>query len=424
MKRPRSITNTLAVIFVLYLFYYSYRYVFQYNSEVTSPSYSNTPVAISITKFVILLIFCAILFLSLISDKINPAPAILCLFIGLFAIQELYAIITIGSIQSITALCCILPALIVLMFRASIDETPFDKICIIFLNYTIIYELIQILLYFSIGRLPALAYDTGILTDVRFGGPWDDPNGFSILLSFFIPYAYHKYKGLKRIIHVLILTASLILTWSLTGLACFILTLLCWGIISIRMRKKRITIEKLAVACFVCLIVLLALIVIAVLFKSQIAIFIDSKSGSIAGHLQGFQINMSIGTLLGITPNAQNAESSIIMLLLRGGIIHLLLFYSLGFFAVRSAYRRVLTTNKSEKLYPLRKSIFFYQISFLFATVNLPFVYAFSNMGIFMLFLLLSFRGNEQVAFPAVHSATTNKLAKNKLRQKGNNCTR
>ena len=380
MKRPRSITNTLAVIFVLYLFYYSYRYVFQYNSEVTSPSYSNTPVAISITKFVILLIFCAILFLSLISDKINPAPAILCLFIGLFAIQELYAIITIGSIQSITALCCILPALIVLMFRASIDETPFDKICIIFLNYTIIYELIQILLYFSIGRLPALAYDTGILTDVRFGGPWDDPNGFSILLSFFIPYAYHKYKGLKRII--------------------------------------------LAVACFVCLIVLLALIVIAVLFKSQIAIFIDSKSGSIAGHLQGFQINMSIGTLLGITPNAQNAESSIIMLLLRGGIIHLLLFYSLGFFAVRSAYRRVLTTNKSEKLYPLRKSIFFYQISFLFATVNLPFVYAFSNMGIFMLFLLLSFRGNEQVAFPAVHSATTNKLAKNKLRQKGNNCTR
>lgn len=70
-EKYNFITKLIIAILALGFFYYSYRYVFQYNSESTSQSYRNTPTWLKLLKYpVMLLIYCYAL-VKFKWDKIN-----------------------------------------------------------------------------------------------------------------------------------------------------------------------------------------------------------------------------------------------------------------------------------------------------------------------------------------------------------------
>lgn len=392
MKKTRSVSNTLAAILALYLFYYSYRYLLRYNSEVTSPTYSNTPAFISLLKYALLAVLLLILFSRVTSEKIAPSQGPLTLCTGLLILQNLYALFMTKNTTCAAALFCLLPLFLILLVPTPLDEKPFERVIVCFLNFTVAYEFLQILLYVAVGRLPALGYDTGYLTDVRFGGAWDDPNGFSVFLGFLIPYAYHKYRGVKRIFYVVSLTCFLFLTWSMTGIACFAAALLLLGVLRLIDPKTRITRKSFALFFFACLFLFVGTALGYFLFREKINYFLQSKMGSIYGHLRGFGADLSLGAFLGVTPSGANPESSVMSLLLHGGILMPILFYAVTLTGISLAYRRAKNTEKGSRFYPLRRGILFYQIVFTLATLNLPFAYSFSCFGCFTVFLLLSLR--------------------------------
>lgn len=403
IKKTRTsdiISNIVAIIFALFLFYYSYRYILRYNSEDTSPTYNPTPISFQITKYLLLAMLCfGLLYFFLINNvKLNPKPTVLFLLLFLFQLQNIYAFIVCKSISNIISFLCLFPALLLILGNHNLSLFPIDGVFRFFLNFTIVYEIIQILLYLTIGRLPALAYDTGAFTDVRFGGAWDDPNGFSILLSFFIPYVFYSFRGAKRIVYLSILFLFLLLTWSMTGIFSTIGIFLILGIIKFLRAQKRITRKKILV--FVIALAVIIAVCLCLLFVCYDAIiyFIYSKMGSIQGHLSSWNLqNIPIEAILGIVPIDYTPESSIIALIAHGGIVHMIIFYMMGGVSIQYAYRTLKKFKKNNKYYAFQMGIFIYQLVFLVASINLPFVYSFSNFGIFALFIALSSKNANQL---------------------------
>lgn len=104
---------------------------------------------------------------------------------GLLIIQNVYIFFVSGDSDAVTMCCCLFLALLIGLSSEETELGAIDRIFSFFLHFSILYECVQIALYFLVGRLPALGYDTGVLTDVRFGGPWMRPMNLPCCLLFF-----------------------------------------------------------------------------------------------------------------------------------------------------------------------------------------------------------------------------------------------
>lgn len=60
LHRKNATTHYVCAALILFLYYYIYRYVLQYNSDDTSPTYSNTPVLFQLAKYLILVLLMAV----------------------------------------------------------------------------------------------------------------------------------------------------------------------------------------------------------------------------------------------------------------------------------------------------------------------------------------------------------------------------
>ena len=406
--RSRHATVMTVLILALYFFYYAYRYILQYNSTDTSPTYGDTPVFWQILKYVILFILLVGLLFSLLNSRIyrrTGAFLLLCFMV----LQSFYSFAVTHNEDDVMFIICSCPALLILMTSDEIGIALIDRLCEFALNVAIIYELAQIFLYVAFGRLTALAYDTGVITDVRFGSMWDDPNGFALLLIFFIPYAFYKYRSYKRVIYVALLSLFLVITWSLTGIFSFlaVIALIFLGRLFADKNKAR------ALSRFFAIVLVAAVAVLLVFFvaKDKILDFIGRKMGSIYGHLASFDLSLISGfTFLGISPSDRVVESGIIALILHGGILMLALFYYFGYKALFSGKYLISRTGKNDALYPVYYGMRCYVAGFLIANINLPVIYIFSNVGIFMLFVALLINN---ARFAEVNSFAGGRLATN-----------
>lgn len=385
--RKKRATFITMLILALYFFYYVYRYILRYNSTDTSPTYNNTPVFLQLLKYVILAVFIAALFLALINSKVYKRKSTVLLLIFM-TLQSVYSLIVARNEDDAVFILCSCPAILILIASEEIDVKRIDKLCEFAMKVAVVYELVQIVLYIVSGRLTALAYDTGVITDVRFGSMWDDPNGFAILLSFFIPYAFCKYRSFKRVIYLALLTLFLILTWSLTGIFAFAAVVFLLFLRRIFLDKNKM---RAIVRISVIVLVLLAVVItVFLLAKGKILYFISSKLGSMQGHLESFDLSrISLFTFLGIAPSNRFVEAGIIGLILHGGIIMLLVFYWWGFKTLSAGRCLLRRENKDGTRYPMYCGMYCYIIGFLIANINLPVIYIFSNMGIYMLFAAL-----------------------------------
>ncbi len=378
---------------ILYLFYYSYRYIFKYNSTGTSSTYSNTPAVFQYGKFAFMALF--LLLLAKNAKKIFWTKRTKIVFYSI-----IYLIIS-GTIlglflKNTDHLKFVIMLVPVLFFcdQAQISDEKFERIMDIYFLFCVIYEGVQIFLYIATGRLPALAYPTGKITDVRFGGAIDDPNGFGLILCYYIPYYFLKDKGIKRIIMLSIAGIMLILSWSVTAvfavvLSGIILTVLCyWD----RILKNN-------VKMLILFMIFLGILIMAVFGPKIIQTmqyFISNKQGSIQGHQDSWNFSkVNILTFFGLNASNIFSEVGMLRLFYNGGIPTLITFCYLGIYSIN------LLLAKAKSMPSLSQRAFYYglctyQISFFIEMFNLPVVYLFTNVGLYLMILVLALSQNNK----------------------------
>ncbi len=392
VHRKNATTHYVCAALILFLYYYIYRYVLQYNSDDTSPTYSNTPVLFQLAKYLILILLLAAFFVFvLLHFRKDARSDALFMAAGLLIIQNVYIFFVSGDSDAVTMCCCLFLALLIGLSSEETELGAIDRIFSFFLHFSILYECVQIALYFLVGRLPALGYDTGNLTDVRFGGPWDAPNEFALLLAFLLPYAALKYKGWRRALYVAVLIVMLILSWSLTGIATILLIAVVVGLKELFLRSKN-ALHALT-ACVAGLCALGAFGLVLYFNSSAIHDFVASKMGSIQGHLDGWDLSgLSVWNLLGLYPDMEFSEVGLIVLLRRGGVLQVLLFYGLGIYCAARAGRFAKLHRGDAVRRRLYTAMQWYLVAFLIASFNLPMMVSFSNLGIFCVFAAITAR--------------------------------
>ena len=392
VHRKNATTHYVCAALILFLYYYIYRYVLQYNSDDTSPTYSNTPVLFQLAKYLILILLLAAFFVFvLLHFRKDARSGALFMAAGLLIIQNVYIFFVSGDSDAVTMCCCLFLALLIGLSSEETELGAIDRIFSFFLHFSILYECVQIALYFLVGRLPALGYDTGNLTDVRFGGPWDAPNEFALLLAFLLPYAALKYKGWRRALYVAVLIVMLVLSWSLTGIATILLIAVVVGLKELFLRSKN-ALHALT-ACVAGLCALGAFGLVLYFNSDAIHAFVASKMGSIQGHLDGWDLSgLSVWNLLGLYPDMEFSEVGLIVLLRRGGVLQVLLFYGLGIYCAARAGRFAKLHRGDAVRRRLYTAMQWYLVAFLIASFNLPMMVSFSNLGIFCVFAAITAR--------------------------------
>ena len=377
----------------LYLFYYSYRYIFKYNSSQTSPTYSDTPLAFQLLKYAILGCLLLVLVLQFrVTTRIPYRNRKIFLITALLIVQF---IVLGGLSKNLDAISTAL-ILVPILFYVRCGDLPslskVEKILMVFWWFSFTYELLQIALYVVFKRLPALAYPTGKITDVRFGGAWDDPNGYALFTLFYLFYFLVKYRGIKQFCYVGATLLMLILTWSGTGFIAFVATAVI--MLLIRLNDRQL-VNKYILVCGIALSLGLALF--ALRFDDIVRVlghYLQSKVGSVDDHLLGWDMSWANPlTLCGLYCNYSGGEVGYLRILSIGGFPALFAYLYVSLQGCVRAHAYMI--NQSSQYSALLFGVLAYVVAFLLFMVNLPPLVNFSCMGVFTCFLILAFTNKE-----------------------------
>jgi hypothetical protein len=231
-SNERSDFKSLEFIFLIFLIisqvWYSYRYVMQYGDEGTSPTYQATPPVYQATKYFIAASLFALSLALLIARKgarvsvTNATNLFLTLLGGFCAYSFVINLTMIGDDSSVVGdpsfvkafFFFPLLALLPFFYQGQKSIGKYFAVVVVFgMTYHVLYSLVQIACYFAFRRVPSLAYPGGL---TRFGGGWDDPNGFGaflilpllVVLSRRFVNRIARYIGLMTILTLLALTIS------------------------------------------------------------------------------------------------------------------------------------------------------------------------------------------------------------------------
>ena len=206
-------------------FYNFHKYIFQYGDTGTSPTYSDTPVIWKLSKYVILFSTCTyIIAVNKIRLKFVLNNWILIFLMSFNLLALIFYFLRSGEVifEELEYIVWFILYLILL----AVDEkliieiaNYFDENIKLIIGILFLGNVFAISNYLIFGRLPALAFE-GIL--VRFGGLWDDPNGFGFLCSVFTAMAYKN----KWWIILIGLVVSICLTFSISSFINFLFILL------------------------------------------------------------------------------------------------------------------------------------------------------------------------------------------------------
>lgn len=327
--------------FVLFAqLYYSYRYPLRYNAESTSPTYRDTPAVWQAGKYVITLglLGIAILFAALGRRRrtITPSAVIGWVLITCILVYNLglsVAAATAGAGLAATGAAFrsffYFPFVLLmpLFYRGRPTIELLLRQCAWMVGFHIVYSIIQIVAFLGWGRMPALAW-AGAL--VRFGGAWDDPNGFGLfaamallfLLAFQRPGRGRGWRNAA----IVAMGLLLLLTASISAVGAFVIALFAFSILA---RRPLIAIAEGIVG-----------VVIGIwAMSSPFARFLWAmKSESVAGHLSsgsGVHGVLSIGDFVaqagpfewvfGYSSKPFFHESYYVDLLMNFGLVGLLL---------------------------------------------------------------------------------------------------
>jgi hypothetical protein len=325
----------ISAFLLISLYYLSYRYPFQINSSLTSPTYSDTPTLLSLGKYLLTLCLYVTLAIGLFLSRSQ-----LC--------REDYSIL--GMLLS--ALSFGSPLLGALLTATSGDTYFFEVLFFApifgftylslkpfgsyFSPYIyrllataawsfLIFDIVQVLLFATHGRLPALAFENSI--SIRFGSFLDDPNGYAFLLALFTPLAIAMQR-VRKALFIALAGVNLFLTFSLTGIISFVAAGLF--LLLVHSHFKR-TVNLLALTALL-LTPVLIISAAALIGSSIFSTFMEAKSESISQHLSIFDKfgDIDSTSLFGFNPTGALGESGILNIAANFGVFSVLLLYFIG----------------------------------------------------------------------------------------------
>lgn len=367
--------------------YQSYRYPLQLNFSGTSPTYSDTPAAFQLMKFIGILFFCAIA-IRYIPRRVLPFKGwvFTTLTVCMCAYPAYKAIISFGSDASLYLVAAFWPlaALILVLATTPITTTALDRYFRFVFFYAIVSNAIEIFLFLTIGRLPALAYENSF--SVRFGGFLDDPNGFAALLYMLMGWAYHHFSGRKRFLAEFALVLCVLLTQSLTAIA-FLALLTIWFLAMHFIRRPRPLLVFSLTVVFIA-----ALISIWTPLSAMLSVIGEEKSGSVNDHISQVattRTGASIDWILGSPVYAQYESwwtSAMVNYGVPWGLLCLGLVATLIFVVYRTLRKAHGVSQKAVLSGMMMLACYFFV-----ANINLPFYMIFPVNFLFFTLLLLVF---------------------------------
>lgn len=272
-KAPGKLFWTGLIFCTLFV---SYRYPLQMGTSTTSPTYSDTPPLIQVSKFVIVFILCLLSAKWALKSRIQAKRAILLLsviFLQLFALVKASYAFDMGYVnQTFWPLAAMVFALSI----RKVTTRSLDSFMRFLLFLTFISDAIELIAFFAFGRLPEQGYPNSIV--VRFGGWFDSPNDFSCIIFLLMGWSFFRYKGFGRVVIEGGLIACLILTQSLTAYGFFLILLACLVILHIIKHPKSII--------WLAVVSGLLLLFTTSWLPSLVLQLMNHKAGSIAGHIR------------------------------------------------------------------------------------------------------------------------------------------
>lgn len=244
---------TVLVAFVFSAVYDTYRYPFRINAATTSPTYQDTPAALSAAKYVVLALLGAALLLRAGGGwrALLPASRRQALLLALIAwlggavLFHSLAARPSHPFELLAAVVFVLPFAYLVgqpllvprsQMRALVPWLQTGVLVLAVANAVV--DLIELLLFHFTGRLPALGY-AGSLT--RFGGIWDDPNSagtFAALVLVFLAAGRHDLARRTALAVAGCAAFSLLLSWSFSALVVLAVGLVTCCVVQIRQRPR------------------------------------------------------------------------------------------------------------------------------------------------------------------------------------------
>jgi hypothetical protein len=368
---------------VLCTLYLSYRYPLQINDSGTSPTYSDTPLILQAGKFILALPLMAIsVFRWLVnSARLPKAPIVLVtLFLSCFALLK---VLDASDSQYFEFSFWLFFSLVLVLGVGSIAISAIDKYFYLLLVFALGSTLIEVLLFFLFGRLPALAFSIGL--SARFGGFLDDPNGFAAILFLLMGYSYMRFKGRTRFLILASLVICLLLTQSWTALAFFLGISFLWVFVKALKRP----LSAIVAICMLPFVGVFLMRLIPVLQQGFLLEVLQSKQISIEGHIFPWSDWISKWTqwaLLGAWK--YNAYESFWQAgMINFGLLWFAAYLGLILAMLISMHRTF--SKASHQSRPVLAGLLLFGYYFAFGSFNLPFPTIFPINVLFFLFFLL-----------------------------------
>ena len=389
-KREKRGNLYFALILILFLFYYTYRYILQYNDASSSAFvYDYTPEWIKWPKYILYMIILALMAWNERGIHLEKQYRLVKIPVLILILQCGICGVLIRDQQILTFTLMLIPILLYPGIGGTPREETVEKILNIFWIYTTVYEIIQVVLFYTTGRVPALAFPhLGAITAIRYGGALDDPNGYAMILIFYIFYFLTQKGSVRSYVCLVVTLAMLVFTWSGTGYLVLLATALVLLLLRIRDR------ELLKKYGIIALAVLIIAIPVALIAGEQvwdfIVGFIQGKGYSTNLHMKSWDVSgIQLSTWLGVHPARDTfREVGYLRLVEIGGIWAALLFLFASIAGIIKGNKELSARQEASR--PLYYGSLAYLIGFLFSMLNLPHLTNFSVMGPFSVFLILS----------------------------------
>lgn len=226
----------LLIFLILCQIYYSFRYILQYGSVLSSPGYQLTPEGFQDAKYILAALFFVVLAILAVKDRglSNIVKSIihskLLLLSALFFLYFSISLLKFGTDPNNFAftqtikMSFVVPFVLLVPFIIRRDHWVrlAKTFLVLSLAYHVIFELVMIILYLTTSRLPNLIFANPIMTLPRYGGGWDDPNSFAaftILLTVIWLVLRPLQNKLADYLGLTLLILLNLLAYSLTGIA-------------------------------------------------------------------------------------------------------------------------------------------------------------------------------------------------------------
>jgi hypothetical protein len=389
---------------ILCTVYQSYRYPLQINTLGFSPNYSDTPLAWQLGKFLLafpLLVLSALRWIGMSVRLIRWPIIVLAVFLPTYCF---FKIVGHPDSQYIDVSFWMLFSLVVVLGVDRVTTSQIDRYLYILLIYSLASDLIEVLLYVIVGRLPAMAGGF-----VRFGGFLDDPNGFAPIVFLLMAWCYTKHKGSKRVLLLAALCVCLALTQSWTAFAFFIAVMLLFLLVAALRRP-------LLALFLVCVLPWVVVVVVHWLQEAPLDLIntaLEAKQGSIEGHFFPWEQWVSRLDHWAILGDWQynSYESWWAAAMVNFGLVWLSAYFGLIVSLLFYTWRAWSRADSKSK--PVYAGFLFFGSYFAAGSLGLPFPIKFPvNVIFFLFFFLVAFGKISIEVHPALPMRAAQDLAK------------